>query len=100
MRWRCGRSAWRRADARPLQPAVDDRLLHLARLGAIGRPVLELDHRQHALPADLLEVVALAAAQRFADLVERDVLSGQRLLDLPARVRALEPGVPAGVELD
>src|SRR3954454_1663079 len=81
--------------------AVPDPGGHVRRLLAVDAAVLELDHRVLPLPAERLEVVALAAAHRPGDQLVVDALLVERLLDLPTRMGAdLQPDIRAAVELD
>jgi hypothetical protein len=83
------------------QLARPDSRSHLLRLLAVHGSVLELDHRVLALAAQLLQLVALAAAKRSLDQLVLDALIVQSLLYAPAGMALqLDPDVRAAVKLD
>src|SRR3954452_17147710 len=83
------------------EPAVADRPLHVLRLFAVPRAVLELDRRERVLPGAGDDVGALlAAGPRPRHDVVVDTGLVERLLHPPARVAAeLDPHVRASMEL-
>src|SRR5205085_635349 len=67
----------------------------------VDASVLELDRRIEPLSGLLLELIALAARQRPLDDLVFDALLVERLLHLPAGMRAdLHPHARTAVELD
>src|SRR4051812_12632249 len=81
------------------QLAFADRLLHVLRLRAIPRAVLELDRGIELLSGVLDHVVALALAHRAGRERVLDPHFLEGLLDLPARMRSdLHEFVPTTVQ--
>src|SRR5215475_15726374 len=82
------------------EASLADRPLHVLRLLAVPRPVLELDRGVLALARPLDERVPLAAGVRPGNALVLDACFQQRLLDPPAGMALqLHPLIAAAVQL-